>query len=266
MALTPTVPSGQSGEKDRSGSDEAFLREVDDAVRASDLTHFWKRYGRWLLIAVGAGLLAFAGYIFWQNRQQAAADLQSEAFVTATDKLKAGDDKGGRADLAKLVNAPQAGYRAMALLVLANLDGEMGAKNNDPAAIKSAIAGYAKVAGDSSLPKAFRDLALVRQTAAELDTLAPQIVIDRLRPLAVAGNPWFGSAGEMTAISYMKLGKDDMAGPIFAQISKQEDAPTSLRSRAQQMAGALGVDAVQINEKQNAAPQGNDGNAKGTPK
>ena len=39
MALTPTE---QRPEKDRSGSDEAFLREVDDAVRASDLTHFWK--------------------------------------------------------------------------------------------------------------------------------------------------------------------------------------------------------------------------------
>ena len=41
MALTPTDK--------RAGSDEAFLREVDDAVRASDLTGFWKRYGRWLL-------------------------------------------------------------------------------------------------------------------------------------------------------------------------------------------------------------------------
>ena len=44
------------------------------------------------------------------------------------------------------------------------------------------------------------DAALVRMTAIELDTLPPQAVVDRLKGLAVAGNPWFGSAGELTAI------------------------------------------------------------------
>ena len=36
MALTPTDK--------RAATDEAFLREVDDAVRAGDLENFWKRY------------------------------------------------------------------------------------------------------------------------------------------------------------------------------------------------------------------------------
>ncbi len=86
MALTPTDK--------RAGSDEAFLREVDDAVRASDLTGFWKRYGRWLVAALIAGLLAFGGWILYQQQQQAAADKQSEEFVDAMDKLRAGQDKG----------------------------------------------------------------------------------------------------------------------------------------------------------------------------
>ncbi len=238
MALTPTDK--------RAGSDEAFLREVDDAVRASDLTGFWKRYGRWLLAAVVAGLLAFGGYIIYRNQQQAAADRQGEEFVDAMDKLRAGQEKEARAKLATLAKADQPGYRAMAQLVEANLLGEDGKT-------KEAIAVYAKVAGDSSLPQTFRDLALIRQTSAEFDTLPPQTVIDRLKPLAVAGNAWFGSAGELTAISYMKLGKDNLAGPIFAQIAKQDGLPQSQRSRAQQMAGALGVDTVQVDEKRNAA-------------
>jgi hypothetical protein len=238
LALTPTDK--------RAGSDEAFLREVDDAVRASDLTNFWQRYGRWLLAAVAAGLLAFAGWIVYQNQVQAAADLQSEQFVDAMDKLRVGDDKGARADLAKLANADQPGYRAMAQLVEANLVGEKGDS-------KKAAALYGKIATDSSLPQAFRDLALIRQTSAEFDSLPPQTVIDRLKPLTKPGNAWFGSAGEMTAISYMKMGKDNLAGPIFAQIAKQDGLPQSLRSRAQQMAGALGVDAVQVDEKRNAA-------------
>lgn len=239
MALTPTQ---NPGEKDRSGSDEAFRREVDDAVRASNLTGFWKRYGRWLLVALVAGLLAFGGYILWQNRVQAAADKQSEAFVDAIDKLQAGDNKGASILLAKLSKADQPGYRAMAQLVQANLDAEKG----EP---KKAIAAYAKIAADVTLPQPFRDLALVRQTGAEFDSLPPQKVVDRLKPLAVPGNAWFGSAGEMTAMAYMKMGKDNLAGPIFAQIAKQQNLPQSLRARATQMAGALGVDAVQLDEK-----------------
>lgn len=248
MALTPTDK--------RAGSDEAFLREVDDAVRASDLTSFWQRYGRWLLVALVAGLLAFGGWILYKQQQQAAADKQSEEFVDAMDKLRAGQEKEARAKLAALAKAEQPGYRAMAQMVEANLLGEDGKT-------KEAIAVYAKVAKDDSLPQTFRDLALIRQTSAEFDTLPPQTVIDRLKPLATAGNPWFGSAGELTALSYMKLGKDNLAGPIFAQIAKQDGLPQTMRSRAQQMAGALGVDTVQVDEKRNAATQAAVAAAKG---
>jgi len=248
LALTPTDK--------RAGSDEAFLREVDDAVRASDLTGFWKRYGRWLVVALIAGLLAFGGWILYKQQQQAAADKQSEEFVDAMDKLRAGQEKEARAKLATLAKADQPGYRAMAQMVEANLLGEDGKT-------KEAIAIYAKVAGDSSLPQTFRDLALIRQTSAEFDTLPPHTAIYRLKPLATAGNPWFGSAGELTAISYMKLGKDNLAGPIFAQIAKQDGLPQTMRSRAQQMAGALGVDTVQVDEKRNAATQTAQAAAKG---
>ncbi|MBL0924142.1 MAG: tetratricopeptide repeat protein [Sphingomonadaceae bacterium] len=248
LALTPT--------EKRAGSDEAFLREVDDAVRASDLSNFWTRYGRWLLAIVVSGLLAFGGWIFYQQQQQAAADRQSEEFVDAMDKLRAGQDKEARAKLATLAKAEQPGYRAMAQLVEANLLGEDGKT-------KEAIAIYAKVAGDSSLPQTFRDLALIRQTSAEFDTLAPQAVVDRLKPLATPGHAWFGSAGELTALAYLKMGKENLAGPIFAQIAKQEGLPPTLRSRAQQMAGALGIDTVQVDEKRNAATKAGETAANG---
>ncbi|MGL5837756.1 MAG: tetratricopeptide repeat protein [Sphingorhabdus sp.] len=234
MALTPTDK--------HAASDEAFLREVDDAVRASDLQTFWKRFGRWLLLALVLGLAAFGGYIYWQNQKIAAAEKQGEAFVLAVEKLQGGNMAGAKADLVKLTTAEQPGYRAMSQILLANMaaaDGNM----------KQAIADYARVAKDASLPQPFRDLALIRQTTAEFDSLQPQAVIDRLKPLAKPGAPWFGSAGEMSAIAYMKMGKDDLAGPIFAQIAKQEGLPQALRARSQQMAGALGVDTVQIEAK-----------------
>ena len=250
MALTPT--------DNRAATDEAFLREVDDAVRAGDLEAFWTKYGRWLAVAVVAGLLAFGGYIYWQNQKLAAADAIGEKFIAATEKLDGGDEKGAMAALGSLAKADQPGYRAMAQIMIANV----AAKNGN---IAKAVADYAKVAADTSLPEPFRDMALIRQTVVEFDTLPPQKTIDRLKPLAKPGHPWFGSAGEMTAIAYMKLGKDNLAGPIFAQIAKQEGLPETQRSRAQQMAGSLGVDSVQLDEKR-AGASAKDGADKGNTK
>ena len=62
-------------------------------------------------------------------------------------------------------------------------------------------------------------------TAVELDTLAPQTVIDRLKGLAVAGNPWFGSAGEMVALSYLKQGKPQHGGRNLRRHGQGQDAP-----------------------------------------
>lgn len=245
MALTPAIPSKPAGEK-RAGSDEAFLREVDDAVRSSDLQNFWTRYGRWLAAALVIGLAAFAGWIYYQNQQQKAADDVSEAYVKAMDDLNGGNEAAARTKLAVIGKSAQPGYRAISALSLANLDAQKPDK-------KAATAAYAKIAQDATLPQPFRDLALIRQTMLEFDTLPAQKVIDRLKPMAVAGNPWFGSAGEMTAISYMKLGKDNLAGPIFAKIAQQDDLPANLRARAGQMAGALGIDAVQLGDKKKAA-------------
>jgi hypothetical protein len=42
----------------------------------------------------------------------------------------------------------------------------------------------------------------------------------------------------------MKMRKPDLAGPMFAAMAKDETVPDSIRSRARQMAGLLGVDAV----------------------
>lgn len=69
-------------------------------------------------------------------------------------------------------------------------------------------------------------------------------MVDRLKPLAVPGSAWFGSAGELLGIAYLKLGQRELAGPLFAAVARDETTPQSLRRRARQLAGLLGVDAV----------------------
>lgn len=108
---------------------------------------------------------------------------------------------------------------------------------------------FGEIAADSSAPQAYRDLAMVRQVEALYDTMKPEDVVTRLKPLAVSGNPFFGRAGELLAMAYLDQGKRREAGTLFSQISRDKDVPETLRSRARQMAGLLGVDAIEDVDK-----------------
>lgn len=218
-------------------TNEAFLREVDEELRRDELQSLWKRFGRWAIGAVVLVLAAWGGWIFWQDRQTKAAGIEGEQMSKALDDLQSGDQPAAEAALKTLSSSKQEGYRASALMTQASLALQKGDA-------KGAATKFGAVAADTSIAQPWRDAALVRQTAAEFDSLKPEQVVTQLKGLAVKGSPWFGSAGEMVAIAYLKMGKPELAGKLFADIGKDETVPESIRSRAVQMAGSLGVDAV----------------------
>jgi len=226
-------------------SNEAFLREVDEELRRDQALDFWRRYGRWLIGAVVGGLAIFAGVLYWQSRQEQLAGDQGRQFGALFDSLGTGDNSKTEKPLADLAANGTPGYRASAKFVQADL----ALQKND---LKAAAAKFAEIAGDGSIGQPFRDLALIRQTSAEYDTLKPQTVITRLAPLAVKDGPWLASAGEMVAIAHLRLGHRAEAGKLFAAIAADKDAPETARQRATQMAGTLGVDAVSLIEEKKA--------------
>lgn len=219
-------------------TEEAFLREVDEEVRRDQMTQLWQRYGRWGIGALVAGLLIFAGVLYFQSRSERGAGKQGEQLDAALTAAAEGQFGKAEPDLAKLATDGGPGYAALARLAQADV---LIAKGN----AKGAAAKYGEVAGDSSLPQPFRDEALIRQTSVEFDQLKPEVVISRLQGLAVPDSPWFGSAGEMVAAAYLKQGKREQAGKLFAQLVQAKSAvPDTIRQRATQMAGVLGVDAI----------------------
>lgn len=222
-------------------NNEAFLREVDEELRRDRLAGFWTRWGLPIAGAVVLGLALFGGWLYWQHRQLQAAGVEGEKLDAAYRALGANDAAKAQAPLAELAKSDRDGYRAMARFT----QGDILLQKQD---LRGAAAKFGEIAADASLAQPFRDLALVRQTAAQYDTLDPRTVVERLRPLAVAGNPWFGSAGEMVAVAQLRIGRRDLAGRMFGQIAREADAPDSIRQRAVQMAGVLGVDAVRQSE------------------
>jgi hypothetical protein len=222
----------------RPEDNETFYREVDEELRRDQLKTYWERFGKLVIAGVILVLALIGGFIWWQNQTEVKAGERSEKLLAAFDDIAARKTAPAQSKLNELAGSGSEGHRAAALLTKAALAIE--AKD-----LKGAAAAYKQVADDSDLAQPYRDLALVRMTAVEFDTIQPQAVVDRLKGLAVTGNPWFGSAGEMVALSYMRLNKPQQAAGIFAAMAKDKKLPDTLRSRATQMAGSLGVDAVQ---------------------
>ncbi len=222
MAKEPTV-----------APEDAFIREVDEEYRRDQLAGIWTRYGRWILIVIGAGLVALAVFLWWREEQAKARGELSEQFSAALQGLGVGDPKA-KAEIDRFAGGDLGGYTTLAKFTQA----VQAADNGDTA---GALAIYGALAADAGLPQPLRDLATIKAVRLEYDRLPPTKAAERLQPLAKPGAPWFGTAGEMLAIAYMRSGKPELAGPIFAAISKDETIAPTLRQRAQQMAASLGA-------------------------
>ena len=215
-------------------TEEAFLREVDEDLRRDRMVGFFRRYGRLVVLGLGIFLVLLALGLWWRNHRAALAGYDSERLTVALAGVETGGNPADAATLKSLEQSPRDGYRAAARLAQAGVAERKGD-------VKTAVAGYQAIAGDSGLPQPMRDLATLRAVAAEFNTLAPPAAIDRLKGLTIPGTAYYPSAAEMTAVAWLKLDRRDKAGPLFAGIARDAQAPASLRGRAAAMATALGL-------------------------
>jgi len=215
---------------------ETFVREVDENLRRDQLEDFFKRYGTLLIVAVVLFLAASGGFIWWKQHQVQRSAAQVEKLAAIYKDIGSGKTDQAPQQLDELAKSGSKAVRASALFARAAL----ALQQNDA---KLAVATYKSIADESGLPQAYRDAALVRQTALEFDQIQPGDVIARLEPLSKPGQPWFGSAGEMTALALAKQGKRQEAGQLYAAVGKDPGVPQTIRARAIQVAGSLGVDA-----------------------
>lgn len=224
MALTPDTG-------------ESFLREVDENLRRDQIRDIGKQYGGWIIAGVLLFLAAVGGWLYWQDRQVKKAQEQSETLAAIFADIAA--DK--TATVPQRLKPLEASGNEIVSATARLTQAAVALESNQRA---TALAKYREVAGDGGLPQAYRDIATVRLVALEFDSLKPEQVIERLAPLTKAGEPWFGSAGELTAMAYLKQGEKAKAGKLFADIAADAQVPPSIRTRAVQLAGTLGVDAT----------------------
>jgi hypothetical protein len=222
--LAPTPPQ-----------DEAFLREVDEELRREQIQQVWKRYGQWIAGAIILFLAAFAAFLFWRAQTEKRAEARGEEMAAALGDVQAGRKTAAGQKLDALIGTDAKGYVTAALFTKAAMASDKGDN-------KAAAAIYAGIAADQGVAEPFRDAALIRQTLAEYDSLKPQVIIDRLKPLTTPDSPFFATAGELTAIAMLQANRPAEAGRLLAAVANDSKTPASLRARASRLATSLGAD------------------------
>ncbi|MBW0144379.1 tetratricopeptide repeat protein [Sphingomicrobium clamense] len=213
----------------------SFEREVDENYRRDRAADFARTYGKWIAIGVIAILAVVAAFLFWQNQQAQKAGEQVEELAKVMTDFVDGERVGLDERLQAVASDSDGATKAAALMTEAALAMDAGDRTK-------ATEIYRAVAADGDLPQPFRDVAVIRDVQLTFDTAEPADIIAKLQPLAQPGKPFYGSAGELTAAAMLKMGREQEAGQIFAQLANDSVVPQTIQTRAAQMASSLGVE------------------------
>jgi len=214
------------------------MREVDEAVRQDEVSTFARKYGLALGVGLVLAIAAFGGFLLWQSRTESQLEAASEQLTAALDELEAGNLDIADDELTAVAAGDSQAAAAIATLLRGGIAMEQGRG-------AEAVTLFAAIANDDDLPSELRDLGAIRLMGAQFDNVSPQVVIDRLGPIAVPGNAYYGSAGELVAFAYLAQEKPAEAGPLLVAIAKDDNVPQSIRARTRQLAGLLGFDAIE---------------------
>jgi hypothetical protein len=224
---------------------DSFIEEVTEEVRRDRLYALFRKYG-WIAVLVVLGIVGGAGWTEWQKAQQEA---RAEHFGDAVlDAL----DLGAPAERAEALAAvPTDGEQTAILkLLLAS----------DPVEDRAgALAALEALANDATQPPSYRDLAVLRRVViagADLPLADRRAALD---PIAAPGRPYRTMALEQMAYLLVEEGKTDEAIAQFTALLSDQESPSGVRARSEQMIVALGGEVAPSTAPQEAEAEADAG-------
>ena len=207
---------------------DSFLREVDEAVRQERYKKLWDQYGVYALglaALIVAGVAAYKGWAYWQERQAQAAGAK---FSEALTMLDGADATKAKDVIALLAEEGPPGYRVLARFQLAAAEAKAGD-------IDKAVADYDALASDSSVDEILRGHATLQAAALRLDRTDYAEMERRLKDLAEGDSAWRFSARELLGLSAYRLNDMREAEKQFGALVGDQGTPPNLRERADMM-------------------------------
>jgi hypothetical protein len=213
--------------------------ELNEDLRAEKARALATRYGIFgvaALVLVLAGVGAWQGWRWYQDREATRAALPYLAAMTQADALPPGPtpQRTIAADaFANVAATAPAGYRTLARLREAALLADSG---NLP----GALALYDAVAQDGAVDQILRDLATLLWAQHQIDQGDPAAIASRLKTIEGAGNPWRSLALEADALLALRRDDKDAAMTLLRALSTDTTAADGVRGRASGLLTLLG--------------------------
>ena len=209
-----------------------IFREVDEDLKRERYLKLWRRYGKYMVGAAAAIVLATAAGSWWREHKAASREADGARYVEALILAERGKVAEAANAFAALAEGAGGAYPTLARLHEAGLRAKAGDR-------EGALGAYEVIAADSSVEAVYHDLAVILIAFHSLDAAAPAALAERLAPLTVDSNPWRYSARELTAILSSRAGDHGRAKEIYTALMNDPEAPASLRGRASEMLGGF---------------------------
>jgi hypothetical protein len=207
---------------------DSFLREVDEAVRQERYKKLWDEYGIYaigLAALIVAGVAAFKGWNYWQERQGQTA---GASFSQALTMLNGADAAKAKDILTSLAATGPHGYQVLARFQLAAAAEKAGDTDK-------AVTEYDALANDSSVDEILRTHATLQAATLRLDKADSAEMEQRLKALAEGNSAWRFSARELLGLSAYRLNNMREAEKQFSALVGDQGTPPNLRERANMM-------------------------------
>jgi hypothetical protein len=208
-----------------------IFNEITEELKRDSMARFWKKHSGKVMGALALGLLAVAGWNYWNYQKEQKARDAAMRYNSISMLIKDNKNEEAEKVLSELTASEADGFRLLARFRLAAEVGKRDASEG--------VKAFQALVNDEKMPSSFRDLARLRGVMLNVDAMPYAEVQTVLAPLAQATNPWRNGAREMLGLSALKAKAYEDAGRYFDQMMIDPQTTPSMRSRIEVYLGLV---------------------------
>jgi hypothetical protein len=212
-----------------------IFREIDEELRQERFERLWQRYGKVVICAAVAIIVAVGGFKAFQHYQIKQRETHSAQYASALKFVAAGKSTEAEALFSNLSEGAGTGYAVLSLFQQASIKANAGD-------VLSALKLYDQIIADNAVAKSLREAAIIFSVSRQLDIgdVVHKNLENRLKPLISERGPWRYSALELRGLLALQTGDLSSTRKMFARISDDPAAPNNMRTRASQILAVIG--------------------------
>ena len=212
-----------------------IFREIDEELRQERFERLWQRYGKVVIGAAVAIVVAVGGFKAFQHYQIKQRETHSAQYSSASKFLAEGKSIEAEALFGNLGEDAGTGYAVLSLFQQAAIKAGAGD-------VLGAVKLYDQIFMDNGVDKSLREAAVIFSVSRQLDIGEIDYIKleNRLKPLIGEKGPWRHSALELSGLLALQASDSLNARKRFMEISDDPEASSNMRTRASQVLAVIG--------------------------